>query len=155
MQTRSRTVQPKLKESAEQFLAKAEISQTCSSRVSRASRSKKRKLQDVGGLEEPAPSALSGAQKKDLKENLSSINAPKKLPSLKSPADLDKTEPSSSVMKGASRTELEQLASTQESTQNSRKLKSPEEADVKRLKRYRKQAPRSYLQKLHRSQTQR
>jgi hypothetical protein len=34
-------------------------------------------------------------------------------------------------------------------------LKSPVDSDEKRMKRYRKQAPQSYLQKLQRAQTQR
>jgi hypothetical protein len=51
--------------------------------------------------------------------------------------------------------DLESRHSTPESTKKSKKLKSPKESDEKRMRRYRKQAPQSYLQKLHRAQTQR
>jgi hypothetical protein len=159
MTTRSRTVQPRLKERAERFLAKADASQTSSSQLPELSRSRKRKLQDVGGPETPALSDTGEVQEADPKETLRSAKSTKKSmnksPKSKWPEAAGKNKPASSEFVRASELEPERSLSTPESTKKPRKLKSSEKSDEKRLKRYRKQAPQSFLQKLHRSQTQR
>lgn len=115
MTTKSRKIQPGLKNKAEQFLAKAASSQPSPSSVfPQASRPRKRKRQDVRGLEETACS----------KADVLSEEQPKRL-------------------------------ATPTTTKKSERLKSPEESEEKRMKRFRKQAPQSYLQKLQRAQTQR
>ncbi len=115
MTTRSRKVQPGLKQKAEQLLVMAAVSKEFSFPPTEASRPRKRKLQDVVAAERPSIS--------------------------------DRREAEESIPK--------RLLSSQESSKKSPKPKSPKELDEKRMKRYRKQAPQSYLQKLLRAQTQR
>jgi hypothetical protein len=116
MATRSRKIQPGLKEKAEQFLAKPNFSKSPSSNKAEGFASRKRKLEEVGVSEKPETLEV----KKRTESN-------QKRPATQSP----------------------------DPPQKSQRLKSPEEADEKRMKRYRKQAPFSYLQKLQRAQTQR
>ncbi len=155
MTTRSRTVQPRLKERAEQFLANADASQTFSRQNPEASRSRKRKLQDVDGSEKPPVSGLNVSQKGTSRGMLSNAKPIKKSTAMKSLDGEGEKQPVSSDSLGAWQVGRKRLASVPESTTKSTKLKSPKESDEKRLKRYRKQAPQSFLQKLYRSQTQR
>jgi hypothetical protein len=114
MTTRSRKVQPELKARAEDFLAKANVSRSSSSKNAEGLPSRKRKLKEVGAAEK----AESSKVPKRTESN------PKR-PATPSPPP------------------------------EAQGLRSPVESDEKRVKRYRKQAPHSYWQKLQRAQTQR
>ena len=108
MTTRSRKVQPELKAKAEEFLAKANVSGSPSSKNAEGLPSRKRKLKEVGAAEKAEPSKVQ-----------------------------------------------KRTAATPSPPPKAQGLKSPVESDEKRMKRYRKRAPQSYLQKLQRAQTQR
>jgi hypothetical protein len=112
--TRSRKVQPALKERAEQLLSKAAVNSTYLDGRTSVGRPRKRKLADLASDEKHGGTGE------------------------------DETKVS------------RKPASTPETTKKlSLNSKSPKEVEEKRIKRYRKQAPQSYLQKLHRAQTQR
>ena len=159
MTTRSRTVQPRLKERAEQFLTKADASQTSSIHPAEISRSRKRKLHDVGGPGKPAPSDIGATQKADPKGSLHCAKPTKKsaikAPKSNLPEEVGKNRPASLELLRTSEVETTPSLSTQKSTKKSAELNISKESHEKRLRRYRKQAPRSFLQKLYRSQTQR
>lgn len=155
MTTRSRRVQPRLKERAEQFLAKADPLLALSRQTPEIVPSRKRKLQDVDESEKPAGTDIKVIQGKISQEMLSHAKPTKKFSTMKSLDGEGEKKPASSKSPIALETHTTQLASTPESAKNSSKLKPSKESDEKRLKRYRKQAPQSFLQKLHRSQTQR
>lgn len=159
MTTRSRKVQPELKERAEQFLAKANVPKTSSSQheFQGASRSRKRKLQDLirpqksTSLDE-SETRGGGMVPKRVLPMPKSTKKPLMVTPSKNPGE---KKPISSQPRGVLETGEKRHPSMSESTKRQSKSKSSKESNEKRLKRYRKQAPHSYLQKLHRAQTQR
>lgn len=154
MTTRSRKIQPDLREKAENYLARANVSDLSSSCQKSAPKARKRKLQDVVDAEKHQSLNSTRA----LETNTSVFASVPKLtgkPSEKASRALKPKKDKLSQLKDAPESDLDRPLSVPEAVKKSSKPESPKEPDEKRLKRYRKQAPQSFLQKLHRAQTQR
>jgi hypothetical protein len=140
---------------AEKFLANANVSKRTSSKISKSHESRKRKLQDVVAGEISTPSKARKAEETESKQLVSARGLSKKPSKVKLHKDLNCDEAASSTLANLPKTGQGQLLSSPGSTKKTSKPNSPKGSEEKRLKRFRQQPPQSYLQKLHRAQTQR